>query len=569
MYLGTGSGTFATGSDVDTPTKKTFAVAFGDLDGDGDLDIAAANRDERNRVYLNNGNGTFASGSDIATPMNTTLAIMLGDLDGDGDLDMVAGNFGQENRAYLGGGDGTFDTGNNIAAPTNSTRGGELGDLDGDGDLDFVAGNQGQVNRVYLSDGDGTFASGSDVDTPTNSTISVSIVDVDGDGDLDLAMGNNAQVNRAYLNSGNKDGTLTASATLDESSAISLTSAVDTQAEAVDLFDFKLTDGAGGDGLALIVSKLVVNTSGTGAFSQVAWLLNGPDASNVNGTYSSSTNTITFSGLSISIADAANETYKIRGYYSDTTGLVDGATFSLSLDGDTEVTATAGSSMSGSNTAVSNATAAKVVAPPLPTNNRGVRLSENGSVPLSTNVLSFADASSTTGQIVYSVQVVPVTGRLTKGGATIGAGGTFTQDDIDNGRISYAHGGSEFFTDHFFFTVSGTPGLATANTAFQIEIDAVNDTPALDVLREVQVDEGGTVVVSNGYLRILDGDTVARKLTFSVHEGPFHGRLDRNSFSQADIDASRVRYVHDGGETKRDSLRFSVADGAGAQLGST
>ena len=569
VYLGTGSGTFATGSDVDTPTKKTFAVAFGDLDGDGDLDIAAANRDERNRVYLNNGNGTFASGSDIATPMNTTLAIMLGDLDGDGDLDMVAGNFGQANRAYLGGGDGTFDTGNNIAAPTNSTRGGELGDLDGDGDLDFVAGNQGQVNRVYLSDGDGTFASGSDVDTPTNSTISVSIVDVDGDGDLDLAMGNNAQVNRAYLNSGNKDGTLTASATLDESSAISLTSAVDTQAEAVDLFDFKLTDGAGGDGLALIVSKLVVNTSGTGAFSQVAWLLNGPDASNVNGTYSSSANTITFSGLSISVADGANETYTVRGYYSNTTGLVDGATFSLSLDGDTEITATAGSSMSGSNSAVSNAAAAKIVAPPLPTNNRGVRLSESSSVALSTNLLSFADASSSTTQIVYTVQTVPMAGTITKSGSSLGTGSTFTQDDIDNSRISYAHGGAEIFKDNFIFTVSGTPGLATGSTAFSVEIDPVNDAPALDVLREVQVDEGGTVVISNGYLRVLDGDSHGSGLNYSVHEGPFYGRLDRNTFSQSDIDQSLVRYVHDGSETQRDSLRFTVVDGNGAQVVST
>ena len=570
VYLGNGSGAFAAGSDVETgTTNNTRTTSLGDLDGDGDLDLVTGNSNQVNRVYLGNGNGTFAAGSNVDTPTNNTIAITLGDVDGDGDLDLVTGNYAQVNRIYLGNGSGTFASGNDVAATTLGTWGVSLGDLDGDSDLDLVVANNPHVNRKYLGNGNGTFAAGSDVNTPTNNTIPVSLGDLDGDGDLDLLVGNNGQANRVYLNSGNKDGTLTASATVDESSTINLTSTVDTEAEAVDLFDFTITDGAGGDGLTLIISKLVLNTSGTAAFSKVAWLLNGPDASNVSGTYSSSTNSITFSGLSISIADGGNETYTVRGYYSDTNGLVDGATFSLSLDGDTEVTATAGSSMSGGNSAVSNATAAKVVAFPLQTNNRGMRLSESGTAVFSSTLLSFSHGTSTNSQIVYTLQTAPTWGTLTKIGATLGAGSTFTQDDIDNSRISYAHGGSEFFTDNFFFTVKGTPGLATANTAFHIEIDPVNDAPALDVLREVQVDEGGTVVISNGYLRVLDSDAHASKLNFSVHEGPYYGRVGRSTFSQADIDRSLVSYVHDGSETQRDSLRFSVADASGAQLAST
>ena len=86
---------------------------------------------------------------------------------------------------------------------------------------------------------------------------------------------------------------------------------------------------------------------------------------------------------------------------------------------------------------------------------------------------------------------------------------------------------------------------------------------AIDVLQTVQVDEGATVVVSNGYLRVLDADTPTNQLAFTVNAGPFHGRLNRSAFTQADIDNSLVSYVHDGSETQRDSLSFSVVDGSG------
>jgi len=70
-------------------------------------------------------------------------------------------------------------------------------------------------------------------------------------------------------------------------------------------------------------------------------------------------------------------------------------------------------------------------------------------------------------------------------------GSTFTQDDIDNVRLTYTHSGRELFGDFFSYTVKGTSGVATSAYGFSLTIDAVNDAPRFDVVNALQVDEGG------------------------------------------------------------------------------
>jgi hypothetical protein len=43
------------GSDITGDTSDTIAIAFGDIDGDGDLDVVTGNLSQVNRLYLNNG----------------------------------------------------------------------------------------------------------------------------------------------------------------------------------------------------------------------------------------------------------------------------------------------------------------------------------------------------------------------------------------------------------------------------------------------------------------------------------------------------------------------------------
>ncbi|MCU8008094.1 DUF4347 domain-containing protein, partial [Shewanella sp. SM87] len=154
----------------------------------------------------------------------------------------------------------------------------------------------------------------------------------------------------------NSDATLIAAGGVVE--PIGLATTIDTVGEAVGVFDFTITDGGTSDGLATTVSQIVVSVSGTSTDaerSKITWRLNGPDASNMNGTYNAGADTITFSGLAMSVADGGNETYTVNAYYNDNTTLTEDRTIILSVDGDTNLTVGgSGTQMASGQSAVTN-----------------------------------------------------------------------------------------------------------------------------------------------------------------------------------------------------------------------
>lgn len=181
------------GSDITSDARQTSSVALADLDKDGDLDLVAGNSGQTNRYYPNlGGPEPFADtiGTDISSDAHSTTSIALGDVDRDGDEDLAAGNFGQTNRLYLN--NGTSDPWQSviveeITQDAHNTNSVALADVDRDGFLDLVAGNAGQPNRLYLNQMDvGPFSAGREINSATGATISMAIGDVDGDNDLDL-----------------------------------------------------------------------------------------------------------------------------------------------------------------------------------------------------------------------------------------------------------------------------------------------------------------------------------------------------------------------------------------------
>ncbi len=168
---------------------------FGDVDGDGDLDIFLA-RTGANQVWLNDGSGAFTdSGQSLGS--STSRDVALADVDGDGDLDAFVVNNGA-NRIWLNDGSGTF-TDSTQTLGTGNSFSVELEDLNGDGDLDAFVGNNG-ANLIWVNDGSGTF---SDSGQTLGSSLSNTIVlgDIDADGDLD-AVDTNASPVRFWINDG-------------------------------------------------------------------------------------------------------------------------------------------------------------------------------------------------------------------------------------------------------------------------------------------------------------------------------------------------------------------------------
>jgi len=198
--------------------------AFGDIDGDGDLDLLIGNKlDAENltagRLYVfrNTGSTTkpaFVLADTLDLDSVYHYAPALGDLDGDGDLDLVLGTWNNGIQFHM-----------NLGTPTEPrwvkqesltltlTRGSNatpaLVDIDGDGDLDlFVGEASGELNfyRNVGSAREPKFVLESDkyADIDFGRRSHPAFADLDGDGDYDLIGGREEGGAVYYRNDGTR-----------------------------------------------------------------------------------------------------------------------------------------------------------------------------------------------------------------------------------------------------------------------------------------------------------------------------------------------------------------------------
>lgn len=143
------------------------AIAAGDYDNDGDIDLFIVRGDVRaNLLYRNQGNLVFeevAASAGLAYTKSATegyrhSATMFADLDGDRDLDLFVGGLnGDPSFVFANNGDGTFSdvtvgSGIDTLAALNNVSA-AFGDYDLDGDLDLFISHWG-TSRDIASPGD-------------------------------------------------------------------------------------------------------------------------------------------------------------------------------------------------------------------------------------------------------------------------------------------------------------------------------------------------------------------------------------------------------------------------------
>ena len=179
-------------------TKNSRAIATGDVNGDGKIDLVVGNAGQPLQLFLGDGAGGYGNGGKaIGTDVFNTTSVLLVDVDGDNDLDLIAGNFGQANRLYTNPGNGQFTAGQNIGSEIDLTTSLAAADINRDGRVDLIVGNDGQANRLYLGTPSG-FAAPSLIGAEIGHTRSIAVGDFNGDTNLDLLVGNYGEGNRIY-----------------------------------------------------------------------------------------------------------------------------------------------------------------------------------------------------------------------------------------------------------------------------------------------------------------------------------------------------------------------------------
>ena len=183
-----GNGTFATQTTYTTLNTPT-AVALGDLDNDNDLDAVVSSQTGFINVLLNNGFGVFGTKADF-TMGATTTSVTIADFNSDGNLDVATPSSSTTNLSVrLGNGAGSFSPKVDYTTGTNAFWIAS-GDVNNDGKLDLVTPNSGSDNAsVLLGIGDGTFGAKTDFTTGTFPNY-VSLGDLNNDGNLDMVVAN-------------------------------------------------------------------------------------------------------------------------------------------------------------------------------------------------------------------------------------------------------------------------------------------------------------------------------------------------------------------------------------------
>lgn len=176
----------------DSTLNKARTATPADLDGDGDLDLLVAAENSDHLVWFENldGQGNFGTSNVIYTEHNEINTIFAGDIDGDGDLDVAVSSSFDDRISWFENENGLGSFGDiNIVSTSLDYPNGVTGrDIDQDGDMDLVAGEySGNVLAWFENiDGEGAFGNQTIISDQLDDQRTLAVEDFDMDNDYDI-----------------------------------------------------------------------------------------------------------------------------------------------------------------------------------------------------------------------------------------------------------------------------------------------------------------------------------------------------------------------------------------------
>ncbi|MDC0935482.1 FG-GAP-like repeat-containing protein [Pirellulales bacterium] len=168
---------FGSQNHISTEADGARSVFAADVDGDGDLDVLSASRQDDKVAWYENDGGQDFQLHIISGVAYGASSVSAADLDGDGDLDVLSTSPGAVTW-HQNNGSQVFSA-HTISTTASGSTAVTAADIDGDGDLDVVAGGTDWYENV----GSENFVPHTVFDSYATSVFAA---DADGDGDIDF-----------------------------------------------------------------------------------------------------------------------------------------------------------------------------------------------------------------------------------------------------------------------------------------------------------------------------------------------------------------------------------------------
>ncbi len=455
----TGSIAFAKQVISDNVQEGHFALGA-DLDGDGDLDIAAGDLTRGLVLWFeNDGRGAFTER--IVDPdLSGAYPIAVGDVDGDGLADILAGGYEADTFTwykYQGQGSFARQLIDDNAAGAHSIV---TADLDQDGDTDLVTSAQDHPSTIawYENDGAQNFALHviyRDGEPQRAQAKRAEVADMDNDGDLDVVTAS-FRTNEITLYENDGAMQFTRRVVSKAIYGAYFVTPVDLDGDLdLDLVTASQND----DGIAWLRNdraagfrKQSIDGEALGARAVFpADLDRDGDIDVLSSSVDDDTIGWYINDGSGSFAKSAIDT-AVSGAYG---------VFAVDMDSD------------GNLDVITVGRDDNTVALHTQYREHTAAVPAGETLLLDDSLLLTVDANHGPRVLIYTMVETPVSGDILLGGAPLPPGGTFTQEDLNNGRVSYAHIGSASSVDSFAFTVasSGAGDIQPATATFTITVE--------------------------------------------------------------------------------------------------